>query len=296
MISGANLLDYKERYSTKTYAKKRVLKTLVPYLIWSAISMIVFVLKDPVLRQNFSFLYVVNCLFTGDANPSYWFFPVLFILYLIIPIYANINKSTREKVCIWTIFIGFVITFLLPFIVSLTQNKLDWQWNFTMLIYPLVYACIGYLIKNYDLHFGLEIIVYVLGIAGFLTQLLGTQFLSIRDGQLNTIFKHYYNIPCFFQSLAVISIIKRIGFKMENRNGFVLATQSISKYTMTIYVSHYLIVIGLMMLFQNILNISTSSPLFVLVSPLMIVLPTILITWLLRKIPYIKIGLKYILP
>ncbi|MBQ3865619.1 MAG: acyltransferase family protein, partial [Clostridia bacterium] len=35
MISGATLLDYRERYDTAAFLKKRALKTVVPFLFWS---------------------------------------------------------------------------------------------------------------------------------------------------------------------------------------------------------------------------------------------------------------------
>lgn len=41
MISGATLLNYRKRYTTAVFFKKRFGKTLVPFLIWSVISAIV---------------------------------------------------------------------------------------------------------------------------------------------------------------------------------------------------------------------------------------------------------------
>ena len=35
MISGATLLDYREKYSTKVFLKKRFSKTLLPFIFWS---------------------------------------------------------------------------------------------------------------------------------------------------------------------------------------------------------------------------------------------------------------------
>lgn len=35
MLSGANLLDYRERYSTVEFLKKRISRTLIPFLFWS---------------------------------------------------------------------------------------------------------------------------------------------------------------------------------------------------------------------------------------------------------------------
>ena len=40
MISGATLLNYRKRYTTAVFFKKRFGKTLVPFLIWSVISAI----------------------------------------------------------------------------------------------------------------------------------------------------------------------------------------------------------------------------------------------------------------
>ena len=40
MISGATLIDYRKRYSTKNFLKKRIMKTVVPFIIWSIIGVI----------------------------------------------------------------------------------------------------------------------------------------------------------------------------------------------------------------------------------------------------------------
>ena len=40
MISGATLIDYSKRYSTKTFLKKRFSKTLIPFLFWSILALV----------------------------------------------------------------------------------------------------------------------------------------------------------------------------------------------------------------------------------------------------------------
>jgi len=40
MISGATLIDYREKYDTKTFFKRRFLRVLLPYLIFSFIYII----------------------------------------------------------------------------------------------------------------------------------------------------------------------------------------------------------------------------------------------------------------
>ena len=44
MVSGATLIDYRERYTTKQYAMKRIQKTLIPFIIWSLIGVAYFIL------------------------------------------------------------------------------------------------------------------------------------------------------------------------------------------------------------------------------------------------------------
>ena len=35
MITGVNLLNYREKYDTSTYFRKRVMRTVIPWLAWS---------------------------------------------------------------------------------------------------------------------------------------------------------------------------------------------------------------------------------------------------------------------
>lgn len=40
MISGATLIDYRDRYSTESFLKKRFFRTGIPFLFWSFISVV----------------------------------------------------------------------------------------------------------------------------------------------------------------------------------------------------------------------------------------------------------------
>lgn len=41
MITGATLMNYREKYSTKEFFKKRFVRTVIPWLFWSAVTLIV---------------------------------------------------------------------------------------------------------------------------------------------------------------------------------------------------------------------------------------------------------------
>ena len=40
MLSGATLMDYRKHYDTKTFLKKRVLRTVIPFLFWSIVVLV----------------------------------------------------------------------------------------------------------------------------------------------------------------------------------------------------------------------------------------------------------------
>ena len=48
MLSGATLLDYKKKYSTKTFYKKRFVRTFIPFVIWSTFFLFLWaIIKGP---------------------------------------------------------------------------------------------------------------------------------------------------------------------------------------------------------------------------------------------------------
>lgn len=79
MISGATLLNYRKRYTTAVFFKKRFGKTLVPFLIWSVISAIwyyiVYHARPEGIRE------VVDGILNTRYVDIYWFFPALFSVY-----------------------------------------------------------------------------------------------------------------------------------------------------------------------------------------------------------------------
>lgn len=59
MISGANLLDYRKRYDTKTFFKKRFTKILIPWIFWSFLTYLV-------LFKNLNIINFISKFLSGD--------------------------------------------------------------------------------------------------------------------------------------------------------------------------------------------------------------------------------------
>lgn len=69
MISGANLLNYRKRYDTKTFFKKRFVKILIPWVFWSFLTYLV-------LFKDFNIVNFTLKFLSGNIVQIYWFFSV----------------------------------------------------------------------------------------------------------------------------------------------------------------------------------------------------------------------------
>ncbi len=82
MSNGVTLLNYRERYSTKIYFKKRVLKTFIPFLVWSLIGLLYrIIISHSVDPSSLTLLSVFNGIFRFEYIAVYWFFQPLFVMY-----------------------------------------------------------------------------------------------------------------------------------------------------------------------------------------------------------------------
>ena len=101
MISGANLLNYRERYDTKTFFKKRLGKVLVPFLAWSLIWYIFnhfyFLNHDWGIRNFF------DLLMHGQIQAVFWFFYFIIPFYFAVPFLSLITTRENKKTVLYVI-------------------------------------------------------------------------------------------------------------------------------------------------------------------------------------------------
>ena len=280
MITGANLIDYQKKYSTKEFFKKRLLKTFLPFVIWSIIGLLYLIIKKQVLIQNISFKYIFDGLFSSPYIGIYWFFINLFCVYLCIPLFSAVDDSKKKSVFTYLVVAGFVLNSLIPFVISVFKLNL----NFSISIYVssnyLLFVLIGYLLDNYDIKKSWKYIIYFLGILGLLMHIIGTYILSIDANTIIHTYKGYNNVPCIMYSVSVFLLIKDVSKYIKNYKYINLY----GKYTFAIYSMHWYI----MDILVYVLNINTISIAYRLCFPFIIVAICIGITYIIRKIPFLK--------
>lgn len=209
MITGATLIDYRERYDTKTFFKKRLLKVIIPLIIWSIIYFIINFFKGKFSINDLSFKFVFEYFFLVKTNPIFWFFVVIIGIYLAIPVISLIPQETRRKAFLYIIIITFVFNQFLPDLLY----HLNLNYNYD-LKFPLTYSgwisfiFIGYYIDKYEIVKKHRVIIYVLGIIGFLIMVVPTIFISYHKNESCSWFDEYYDAPCVLYSASVFLFFK----------------------------------------------------------------------------------------
>lgn len=287
MCSGATLMTYRQHYDTKTFFKKRFLKTVVPFIFWTIFFFLYrfFVLKDISVTDARS---IVNMFVNTQVNDFYWFFIPLFTCYLAIPIYSLIIDHPKARsIMKYTVIVGFVTGLLLPFIFAAAGL------HYNTFLMPLVgggyflYVIIGYYIDTYPISKRTRIIAYVMGGLAFSAQFLGTLFLSYQKGAIVSLLRDALNVPVFFQSIALFLLIKNINFAAvpDKINKFI---KLLSGATFGIYLTHRLIIYHTVVPYASL----RESIWLRLFFPIAVFLGLSCVLLLLKKIKFIK----YILP
>lgn len=151
MITGATLIGYLTRMSTIEYAKRRIIHTLIPFLIWSLIVLCLDLIVYKNIPIGNSITYYINLVINTKLPMGnvYWFFIPLFSIYLAIPVLSQIPEEKRVRTFTYLIlsymFIKCIMELLDTFGINTNQGltmPLVGGW----LMYPLA----GYVLSRHS--------------------------------------------------------------------------------------------------------------------------------------------------
>lgn len=287
MISGATLMNYRDRYPLKTYFSKRVNKTVIPFLIWSIIGIIYRLALGDIKTSDITTRYLWDGIINTQIINIYWFFPALFGVYLTIPLLAAVSKNLRKEVFLYTIITGFVVNCCVPFALSL---KTDLVWNGEMKVQIggyILYAIIGYYVYAYDISPRLRKLLYFLSLCGLAAHICGTYCLSVDAGEIVQIYKGYNNVPCVLYSTGLFIWCKYNADHLMSCNAIKRIVNLINPYTLGVYLMQWFVFTTMIRLF----DINTLSIIYRLGAPFIIIPVCILSAWIIRKIPGVRRAL-----
>lgn len=284
MISGATLMDYRERYNTKDYFKKRLLKTAVPFVFWSLVGLAlnVFVYRNTPLSA-ITPAYLVDGLLNTRFVQVYWFFIPLFLVYAAMPLFSAVPRERRRTLFAYLAVAGFVLNSLVPFILTVFKVPIGYSVRFDATRSYLIYPVIGYLLYAYELPKWARYVLYALGAAGLLAHIIGTYHLSMAAGGVVDTYKGYMNIPALCHAVAVFLLFKSVGNRLME-GAFGKLVNFLKDYTFPVYLLHMLILPPIV----RLLDIPTESIVYRLGAPFVVIPVCVGIAYVLRKIPFVK--------
>lgn len=218
MITGATLMEYRKRYDTSTFLKKRVKKTFIPYIAWSLFACAFNVLYQE-QAMDWNILHIIQNIFNSKYMQIYWFFPPLFAIYLSIPVLSAIEG--KIQVFRYAILSGVVTISVLPLVCNLLGISYNGALQVPVAAGSLFFAMAGYYINKTEINRKSRIVIYICGFIGWLMQFLGTMMVSANETTVIMTFKGYSNLPSFLQAVAVFVFFKyllndkKMGVKTE---------------------------------------------------------------------------------
>ena len=207
MLSGATLMNYRSRYTTKEFFKKRVLKVLIPFAFWAIFVGVWKYSRGLLVINDFSIMNILNIFFTNAEEPIYYFMFDILGIYMTIPVLSVLAEEKNRKLCWYTVILMFVTISFLPVVLSLFGIK--YPSSFSIQFGGLIiFVLLGYLLSTEEINRKHRIIIYILGLLSIIFRFAYTYFNTISSNELNGILFNYVHFYSVLLACAVFVFIK----------------------------------------------------------------------------------------
>lgn len=289
MLSGATLMGYRTRYSTKEFFKRRLLRTLIPFLLWTAIAAAVMPqMSDYALPDSFSGWF--DLFLNYRPLTVYWFFPLIFSVYLLMPVLSLFVQRGDRRI-LWYIVGAIFVTHSLPAVI-LPSLGLPWNpaYEFPVTGYAL-FVVLGYLLSTADLSRRVRGWIYAGGVFGAVWRYAGIFLLSTRDGVKNEVFFGYTYAPSVLLACAVFVFFRYGCAWLENRKKSPFSPRvrrilsELSACSLGVYLIHMLWITAV---FAKCPWLTPDRRLWRWVFPFVTYGVCAFVVWIVRKIPFLR--------
>lgn len=287
MISGALMLD--ENYiCTKEKIKKHVLKIVLFFVFWSAVSALFHEVVFPAAEHRaIGISRIAGAFITG--GPHLWFCYMIAGLYLITPLLRLWVKPENKRMVEYFLILAVLFTFLIPQCITVGEYYSAYFKKFRTASYHLgmqyvggftVYYVLGWYLNHFAIH--KKKTVYALGIAGVICTALGTYALSVSQGKAVQLMDNMY-INVLLPSIAVFLFVKNAAGKGTSK--MAKAAGCVAKYSAGIYGSHGVVLYPVA---SGLKNAGLSAAVVIPVSVAVVFLSSLLISRGMSKVPFFK--------
>lgn len=206
MNSGRNLLGFLRRDSISTFFRKRLLKVVVPYVVWGQLYLLfhAFVLH----RSDYNLQRIGATIFGGSGEvATFWYLEATIGIYLIIPVLA-LALAGAEKLGLCPVKVVAALTALAFFSAALVPLIRGYFPGFMPdLEIPLsgyvLYFLLGYLITNIELSRMKRWVIYALGAVGLASFIFVAGGYMLRHDVHADLWNGYLSVGTVFFAAAV---------------------------------------------------------------------------------------------
>lgn len=282
MLSGATLMEYRKKYSTKVFIQKRFQRAFLPFLFWSVVFLsyqLLILIRSG--NMSFSLRDALETFVTGNIPyTNYWFFIPLFLLYAFLPFLSRIVESVNSNYLISLCAMLFLFQFLIPTIYTLIG--IDATYNLPIGGF-FVYALLGYYLSKTSWDENNRVLCSIC--------FLAVIFLAIRycliylpKEKLPIAFS-YFSMYAFFPSIALFLLIKKL-FRHREEHVLYISWSFLAKKSYGVFLIHTFIISNLLRI------IELKSVLFIPISIICAYFGSVLIVHLMQS----NRLMKYMVP
>lgn len=285
MMSGATLMNYRDRYNTKTYLTKRFTRVGIPFIAWSLIN---FIWKTYAGRIDiiWNIPFFISLFLNNKIENVYWFFAPLFACYLCIPVLSFLKDN--RKMLWYMLLCGGLTYSVFPTVCQLIGLGFNSNLYFPMAGGYVIYLILGYLISTTELTKNQRCLLYVCAFGGAAFRFMSTVILSAETGELYRVFWGYMNFPTVFLATGIFVWFKYINWeKILFTDWLKRLVKKAASASFGIYLIHMITINGFYWIGINKYGLKWR-----VLGPAVIYLCSLLAVLIMKKIP----GLKKIVP
>lgn len=283
MNSGAMLVNYRERQTTRTFMLRRIKRVLVPFLIWSVIYYFYdqkFALgplePGPLLVSHPSIQDFLLKLVTNNINNIFWFFYAIMAIYLALPV-VSLAAQKHKNYLFFLVILSFLLNDVSKYLGAILHVNLQNQFfNFTLMIF-LPYCLLGYLIKEDYFTNTQENLIIIMGLLTLATSFIEIFWLGTRTILNNT-------APMLYSTAIYLLLKKGADWEFLNKPIIHTFLFKASGCSLSMYVLHIMFYRA----FDSLLHINNTSYIHIIIMPIFIYLLGTFFIYEMRKLKIIR--------
>lgn len=282
MLSGATLMNYRQKYDTKTFFKKRVVKVLIPFIFWAVIMFVWKIFTNRLDISNYTLTDWINAFFSNKEESTYYFMFTIMGLYLTMPLFSLMANENCRKGLWLTVLLFFIFNAFLPNILILFNINYNNSLSVNIGSYT-IFIILGYLLSTQNISKKYRIIIYLSAIVGLIYRYITTFVLSKEAGYVVKDTWGYTSWHSILLASAVFLFVKNMNI-YEKIKKYEKYIATIAGCSFGIYLIHQIV----MYYETSLLSINVASWQWRTIGVLSTYIICLLIISILKRVPILK--------